>query len=586
MAAGLCKLWPTLATHCCYALIAFGGATVALAQEEDYPRPPEAEKRQGVPEGKVEGPFKLSSKIYPGTQRDYWIYVPSQYEASKSACTLIVQDGLRRAEDWNLPTICDNLIHSKEMPVTIGIFVTPGVVPPLKEDAQPRFNRSFEYDSLGDRYARFLLEELLPEVAKQYNLSSDPNDRALAGASSGGICAFNAAWERPDAFRRVLSTIGTFVGLRGADQLATLVRKVEPKPLRVFLQDGSNDLDIYAGDWWVANQGMLSALSWAGYDVKHVWGEGGHNSRHSASIMADALRWLWRDYPTPIALKAGAGSERRINIVVPGSGWEQVSSGHEQTSSPACNAAGELFFCDSKAGRIFRVGDDSKTRIFADQIGRITSLAFGPDNHLYACKDGKQIVRFDAQGKEEIVIGDAKADSMVTLPDGFYFSDPISPAIWWCTYEGGMSQALTLPAPVSALTPTPDHAFLHLTSAAEQHTQHCRIRPDGELQHRQAYGHLHMPYHDRSSGARGAVVDSEGRVFVASTVGIQVLDQLGRVNFILTKPSNNSVTGLTFGGARRDTLFVTSGDSVYRRRLSVKGIRTSEAPTVPPKPQL
>src|SRR5690606_10023236 len=137
--------------------------------------------------GRIEGPFPLSSKIYPGTERQYWLYIPAQYDAAKPACVLIVQDGLNRARDWRLPEVCDALIHSGEMPVTIGIFVTPGEVPPGREGAQARFNRSFEYDSLGDRYARFLLEELLPEVSKKYSLSSDPNDRALAGASSGGI---------------------------------------------------------------------------------------------------------------------------------------------------------------------------------------------------------------------------------------------------------------------------------------------------------------------------------------------------------------------------------------------------------------
>src|SRR5690606_23198593 len=144
------------------------------------------------------------------------------------------------------------------------VFIEPGVVPAVTEGDQPRFNRSFEYDSMGDRYARFLLEEIVPEVKKKYNLSDDPNDRGIGGASSGAICAFNVAWERPDAFRRVLSTIGTYVGLRGANEFPVLVRKTEPKPIRVFLQDGNRDLNIYAGDWWVANQDMLSALQFAG----------------------------------------------------------------------------------------------------------------------------------------------------------------------------------------------------------------------------------------------------------------------------------------------------------------------------------
>ncbi len=554
--------------------------------EPDYPVPPEALKQEGVPAGKIEGPFTITSRIYSGTEREYWIYVPAQYVAEKPACSLIVQDGLNRASGWNLPQICDNLIHSREMPVTIGIYVDPGVVPASKGKSQPRFNRSFEYDSLGDRYARFLLEELIPEVSKKYALSSDPNDRALAGASSGGICAFNAAWERPDAFRRVLCTIGTFVGLRGGDAFPVLVRKVEPKPLRIFLQDGSQDLNIYAGDWWQANQAMLSALTWAGYDVKHVWGEGGHNAKHAAAIMPDALRWLWRGYPVPLVATPNPNVQRRIDVLVPTSGWEQLSSGHELAESPACNAAGELFFSDAKAGRIYRVGEDGKTRIFADQTGRITGLAFGPNGNLFGCKDSKQVMRFDAEGKMQVIIEDTPCHGLVTLPTGFYINDQATPTIRWSTYEGGVLNVLPLTEAVSGLAPTADQSFVHLLSPISQATTHARIAADNTLEHRQQFGYLHLPYLNSKSGASAVVVDTEGRGYVATTVGIQVIDQLGRVHFVISSPTTAPINGLAFGGARRDTLFVTAGSNVYRRTLKAKGVATFEAPIEPPKPGL
>ena len=232
-------------------------ATTAMAEEE-YKVDPDSLPQEGVPQGQIKGPFTWKSKIFPGTVREYWIYVPAQYDKEKPACVMVVQDGLGRANGWKMPTVFDNLIHKGQMPVTVGIFITPGVVPAPRKGAEDRFNRSFEYDSLGDRYARFLIEEILPEVRKSYNLSDDPNDRAIAGASSGAICAFNVAWERPDQFRRVFSTIGTYTGLRGANEFPVLVRKVEPKPIRVFLQDGSNDLDLFGGSWWVANQDMLA----------------------------------------------------------------------------------------------------------------------------------------------------------------------------------------------------------------------------------------------------------------------------------------------------------------------------------------
>src|SRR4029434_6438394 len=196
----------------------------------------------------------------------------------------------------------------KEMPVTIGVFVAPGVVKATDANAAlDRFNRSFEYDGLGDNYARFLLEELLPEVetkktsdGRPIRLSRNGNDRAIGGSSSGAICAFTAAWEQPEAFSRVFSAIGTYVGLRGGDRYHTLIRKFEPKPIRIFLQDGSNDNNIYGGDWWMANQTMERALTFAGYEVQHVWGEGGHNGRHGAALFPDAMRWLWKDWPQPV----------------------------------------------------------------------------------------------------------------------------------------------------------------------------------------------------------------------------------------------------------------------------------------------
>ncbi|MEZ6134109.1 MAG: alpha/beta hydrolase-fold protein [Pirellulaceae bacterium] len=555
-------------------------------EEEEYPIPPEAERQEGVPEGKVDGPFTIESKIYSGTQREYWVYVPHQYDAEKPACTMIVQDGLNRAKDWRLPQICDNLIHANEMPVTIGIFVNPGVLPPERAGAQPRFNRSFEYDSLGDNYARFLLEELIPEVSKSYNLSTSPGDRVLAGASSGGICAFNAAWERPDAFRRVISTIGTFVGLRGANELPVLVRKVEPKPLRVFLQDGSNDLNIYAGDWWVANQDLLSSLQWAGYDVKQVWGTGGHNGKHGAAVMPEALRWIWRDYPEPIQVTPSPAAKRRTDIMLADSDWQQISSGHQAAEAPVCNAAGELFFADSKAGRIYRIGEDGKTRIFKEQSGRVSSLGFGPQGNLFAVRDAKQVVRFEPDGKETIILNDIQCQRILTLPEGFYFSDNSTPALHWSTYEGQITMAHTLPEPVAAFTTSADHGFLHAAPVARQFTYHLQIAADRTLKHRQRYGHLHMPYLDATSGVTSMSVDNQGSLFVASNMGIQVLDQLGRVHLILKKPSKPTITGIAFGGAMHDTLFATAGENVYARKLKTRGMASYETAVELPKPGL
>jgi enterochelin esterase family protein len=199
-----------------------------------------------------------------------------------------------------VPIVFDNLIHKRQMPVTIGVFIDPGVIPPAEKGKQPQRNRSFEYDTLSDQYARFLLEEILPEVGKQYKLTEQAEERAICGISSGGICAFTVAWERPQAFRKVLSHVGSFTNIRGGHVYHAMIRKTEPKPLRIFLQDGSGDLDNQHGNWPLANQEMAAALKFAKYDYRFEYGDGGHNGKHGGAILPDSLRWLWRDHPAVV----------------------------------------------------------------------------------------------------------------------------------------------------------------------------------------------------------------------------------------------------------------------------------------------
>ena len=230
------------------------------------PAPPPVVRTPGAPEGEVVKAEFDRSQVYPGTWREYWVYVPKQLDRTKPAPVMVFQDGIQ----YSAPIVLDNLIHAKTIPPMIGVFVMHGRVRAPNADALDRMNRSYEYDSVSGEYARFLLDELLPHVAKVHglNLSNDPNERGIAGNSSGAIAAFAAAWQRPDAFRRVFSAIGTYVGLRGGNEFPVLIRKTEPKPIRIFLQDGRNDLNNYTGSWFVANQDMLSALEYAGYDVK------------------------------------------------------------------------------------------------------------------------------------------------------------------------------------------------------------------------------------------------------------------------------------------------------------------------------
>ena len=300
--------------------------TTPQRQPGEYKLGPDSLPQAGVPKGKLEGPFLFRSRIFTNTVREYWVFVPAQYTPGKPACVLVFQDGQRATRtngSLRVPQVMENLIYKKEMPVTIGIFITPGARGEeyVEVGGGNPNNRAVEYDSLNDSYARFLIEEMLPEVGKTYNLTQDPEGRAIGGTSSGAICAFTVAWERPDAFRKVISCIGSYtsIGYRpahdgqpmipGGDLYPTLIRKNPIKPIRIFLQDGSNDLSNEHGNWFLANQQMLSALEWANanadrkkepgprYQINHAWGDGSHSDNHGGAILPDILRWLWHEYP-------------------------------------------------------------------------------------------------------------------------------------------------------------------------------------------------------------------------------------------------------------------------------------------------
>jgi enterochelin esterase family protein len=292
--------WCRIACFIATALSVFAPVTVIAA--DDYQLGPDSLVQEGVPQGTVTKRLWKSEKIYPGTMRDYWVYVPKQYDSSQPANVMIFQDGGGYVDpqgQFRAGVVFDNLIHKKEMPVTIGIFINPGVIPAAQGGRKPRQNRSFEYDSLGDQYARFLLEEILPEIGKEYKLTGEASGRAIGGISSGGICAWTAAWERPDAFGKVLSHVGSFTNIRGGHVYPALIRKTEHKPIRVFLQDGSGDLDNVHGSWPLANQEMAAALKFSKYDYRFEFGDGGHNGKQGGALLPDSLRWLWRTEASP-----------------------------------------------------------------------------------------------------------------------------------------------------------------------------------------------------------------------------------------------------------------------------------------------
>jgi enterochelin esterase-like enzyme len=302
----------TLRLSCFVALYAM--ASPAFAQNEDafYKLGPDSLPQDGVPRGEIKGPFTLPSEVFPGTSHTYSVYVPAQYDAAKPACLMVFNDGHAFSNpngDVRATNVLDNLIHRRELPVMIAVFINPGRRPDQPEPS-PRdwgdrnTNRPTEYNALDDKYARVIVDELLPALRKDYNISSDPNHRGIGGASSGAIAAFTVAWERPDEFRKVLSLIGSYTNLRGGHVYPEKVRESERKPLRIYFQDGRNDnRGLRRGgeydatrDWFLQNVRLVEALTEKGYDITYQWGIGGHNQKHGGAIFPDMLRWLWRDH--------------------------------------------------------------------------------------------------------------------------------------------------------------------------------------------------------------------------------------------------------------------------------------------------
>jgi gluconolactonase len=472
---------------------------------KSYPYEPASKTSSDVPKGEILKFMYKNSKLYPGTVRSYWVYVPKEYQPEKPACLYVCMDGIM----FNAPTVFDYLIEKKEMPVTIGVFIQSGTVM-LNDTTVVRYNRTNEFDNMNDRFARFIEEEILPDVMKQktpdgrtINLSTNANDRAIAGASSGAICAFTAAWQRPDLFSRVFSAIGTYVGMRGGDQYPVLIRKTDPKPIRVYLQDNNNDTwNPIFGNWFKANIDMEAALNFAGYEVTNMWQEGGHDGRQATSIFADGMRWLWKGWPAPV--KSGRSANDMLKAIIDtGNYWQFVG---EKQSSPAPG-----------------------------------NTALLPDGNRYTLKGGT--ISYKAKGKTIV------ADKDDNLGD--------------------------------ALAVSPDKRQLIVSGKHSHWLYVYTIQHNGKLADKQTLYWLHNPGNDDTSEVHNMEFDTNGNLYVATELGVQVCDQNGRVRAILSLPGSG-VSSLWFGGEKLDTLFVTCGGKIYKRKLKVTGAPSSQKAIIPP----
>lgn len=559
--------------------------------ELSSPFPPiEGKPDASTPRGEfLEGTI-THSPIYPGTENHFQVYVPAQYDATKPACLLIKLDGLGSYEG----TVLDHLIANKEIPVMIGVGISPGTVwedpAAVPKRRAYRFNRSYEFDSVNDHFPDFILTEVLPAVqrlktsdGRAIKVSADGNDHAVTGGSTGGIGSFTLAWRRPDAFTRVYSVIGTFVAMRGGNEYPALIRKTDPKPIRIFLEDGSSDAwNPLFGSWYDANLNMESALRFAGYDVAHAWGTHGHDGRPGQVIFPDVMRWLWRAYPTPI--KRGVSQNSTLEeITLPDEGWSKMPQSFDGAVGLAADAKGDVYMSDASA--TYRISPSTPTVRLPRKQAAIAAQAFGPDGTLYSVVPSeRRIIASNAHGENRTVAEGIAARGIVVTHDGtIYVSEPglhndVAGRLW--RIKSGAKTVLDEGlVSASGVAFSPDGSLFFVAEKTTHWIDSYVVQPDGTLTDKQPFFWLHMPDIPNDSGAEDLAVDRHGNLYAATRMGIQVCDQNGRVRAILPLPTPaGPVRSICFGGGNFDVLYVTDGVQVFTRKLRVSGLAPWEAP--------
>ena len=562
-------------------------------RDENWKPHPDAVERNDVPHGKVEDMPDWESKIFPGITRKWSIYVPAQYKQETPAALMVFQDGSSYRDPkgrWRVPVVFDNLIARGDMPPTIAVFLNPGHDRVKNPDPKAKpSNRGYEYDSLGDRYAKFLLEEILPEVEKKYSISKDPERRAICGSSSGGICAFTAAWERPDAFRKVLTNVGSFVHLRGGNIYPSLIRKTEPKPIRVYMADTSGDLDNPFGHWPLANKQMHAALAYMGYDVRFDWAEGGgHNADYGGRQFPEALKWLWRkEKHTPTLDTKGdlRGDLTILKLLIPGQTWEVVADKLGFADAPCADADGNFYYCDMKAPAVIKVAvGGKKTEISKESI---SGLEFGPDGLLYGCQGAKsRVISLDPKtgAVKELATGVTPNDLAVSS-DGFvYITETKDQKVTRINIKTGeksvVDTGINRPNGIALST---DGGTLAVSESGGKTVWTFRVNADGSLDAKMPTMTLRVPIDPKgefkfnepppylaASKGDGMAVDKAGRYYVTSALGVQIFDPTGRSCGVLPKPNElPPLTSCILAGPNHEWLYVTNGDAIFRRKLTV-----------------
>lgn len=554
----------------------------------------DAEPNDDVPRGIVEKMPAWESKVFANTIRDWSVYVPAQYDGQQPAALMVFQDGQSFGNPkgrWRVPVVFDNLIARGDMPTTIAVFINPG-----HDKSKPRpaggkaSNRSYEYDGLGDRYSRMLLEEILPEVEKRYNISKDPNARAIGGSSSGAICAFNVAWERPDQFGKVYSNVGSFTNLRGGNVFPSWVRKTEPKPIRVYMADTSGDIDNAFGSWPYANRLMASALKYMGYDVRFDWAEGyAHNADFGSMQFPDAMTWLWRKEPhQPVIDTKGdlKGDLTLLRLLVPGETWEVVAENLGFADAPCPDTDGNFYFSDMRAPGVYKISaaDGSANEIVKEAV---SGMKFGPDGLIYACQGAKnRVISIDPKSAAvKVVATGVTPNDLAVTSDGHIFItetkeqqitriDPATGATF--VVDTGINRP-------NGIALSPDGGTLAVSEYGGPFVWTFRVNPDGTLDAKMPTMTMRLsinpagefkfnepPPYQPSGRGDGTAVDKIGRYYVTSALGVQVFDPTGRQCGVLPKPNPAMpLTSCTLAGPDHQYLYVTNGDKIFRRKLSI-----------------
>jgi hypothetical protein len=483
------------------------------------------------------------------------------------------------------------------MPTTIAIGISPGVTSSSNGAVNPRYDRSFEFDSLSERLARFIVQDVIPAVeshathdGRKLLISTDPNDHAIGGASTGGVGAFTVAWESPDQFRRVFSAIGTYVGMRGGDQYPVLVRKTEPKPIRIFMQDGAHDEwggGPEMGDWWMSNQTMQRALAFAGYDVQHTWGTGTHNGSQAAALFPQAMIWLWSGWPAPV--RAGVSQNPVLrSILTPGSDWKVIAADCANSPYLAPDARGTVLSGTPAHAKILAAADPAAAGPCGQEskAGR-GPIAFDARGHLYVADDAKRVITMNTtrEGKPRRVAADLEAEALLVRPNGDVYatSRDKDGSIWLIRANGTkvlLASGLKQP---SGLALSPDGLWMFVAQRASRFGYSYRVKKDGTLDAGEPFYDFYLPPWTYSIDAGSVLMDTTGLAYVATRIGVQIFDRNGRVAAILPLPDHAAAVSLCFGGEGFHTLYVSSGDKIYIRQLQATGAAAWNAPvTLPP----